>query len=101
MVDILLAVICYIWVFSLVALFFKKRWAWWSSVTISAALTLFMSRGVILGLLHGGNSSRESAWPGWPVMFGFFVPTLATLVSLICARRYLVDAGLVQEKQPF
>ena len=87
-IDIILAVFCYIWVFSLIALFFRTRWAWWGSVATSAGLTLFMSRGVILGWLHGTAST--SGWPGWPVMLGFFVPTLAALLSLIFARRFLV-----------
>jgi hypothetical protein len=87
-IDFLIAAACYIWVLSLIALFFRARWAWWGSVAASAAITLFMSHGVLLGLIR--DSSGTPGWPGWPVMLGFFVPTLAALLSLIFARRFLV-----------
>jgi hypothetical protein len=83
-VDVCLAVVCYAWVISAFALFFRLLWAWWSCIVAASAILLFVCRGFVHGLLRTGADS--TSWPGWGVMLGFFVPTLTIVVALILLR---------------
>lgn len=87
--DILLAVICYLWVLFSLSLFFRTRWAWWGSSIAALSVAIFMAGGLVRAFRFAaaGQLSTAADWPGWGVFLALFLPTLASLAGLFHVRR--------------